>query len=318
VIHVEGATRPNSPRLPNYTKANVYFPRHLINEDPQYSPILSRMVQDYFVNIGLPVVGRWERCARGMWPLTQGRNAPVPQAYPAQSVPASIPNGSSTFVYHGHSVNTNPTPTPSRIIVDDYDDDSEELDQAVLESLAIVERCALLEADLFTIRAKLTATEDALNKALSCVANLQEQLDAGQATRAHVSALADGLGSGSPVCRQLSRHPSPLPQTPTTPSRPGSYRIATTTPRVFHQAQQLSQLDGPISSQNGSPFAAPHVDALRNYYSYLTDHDLSGFIPALDTLRNSFPISSWSEQMKLFDFPLDEKDSVMSLMANIC
>ena len=56
VIHVEGATCPNSLHLPEYMKADVYFPRHLINEDPHYSPVLSRMVQEYIVDIGLPVV----------------------------------------------------------------------------------------------------------------------------------------------------------------------------------------------------------------------------------------------------------------------
>ena len=315
MIHVEGATRPNSPHLPKYMKADVYFPRHLINEDPCYSHVLSRMVQEYIVNIGLPVVERWES-AGAMWSLTQGRNAPIPQPYPTQTIPASIPNGSSTFVYHGHSINNNPV--PRHVIVDDYNDDTDELTPAELESLAILDRCASLEADLITVRAQLTATEDALNKSLAREANLWAQLDAAQATHAHVSALVDGLGSGTPVRCQLSHHPSPLPQTPTTPSHPSSDHTATTTPRVYCSAQPLSHVGGPSPSQNSNHFAAPHVEALANYYNFLREHDLSGFISALDTLRKSIPISSWSEQMKILDIPVDKIDTIMGLMANAC
>ena len=313
IIHVEGTTRPNSPCRPDYTKADVYFPRHLINEDPRFSPFLSHMVQEYIVNIGLPVVERWERCAGALWSLTQGKNVSVPQPYPAQTVPASFPNGSSTFVYYGHSVDANPTHRHD--IVDDYDDDIDILTPAELESLAILEQCATLEGDLVTVRAQLTATQDALNESLSREANLRAQLDAVQAAHAHV----DGFGSSSPVRRQLSRHPSPLPQTPT-PSRPtGSFhRTATTTPRVYRSALPLSHVDGPSPSQNSSPFVSQHVEALANYYNFLWEHDLSGFIPTLDTLRKSIPISSWSEKMKHLDIPVEKIDTVMRLMANVC
>ena len=184
-----------------------------------------------------------------MWSLTQGRNAPIPQPYPTQTVPASIPNGSSTFIYHGHSINNNPT--PCHVIVDDYNDDTDELTPAELESLAILDRCASLEVDLITVRAQLTATEDALNESLAHEANLQAQLDAAQATRAHVSALVDGLGSGTPVRHQLSCHPSPLPQMPTTPSCPSSYHTATSTPRVYRSAQPLSHVGSPSPSLHG-------------------------------------------------------------------
>jgi len=230
-------------------------------------------------------------------------------------VPASIPIGSSTFVYHGRSVNANPTPHCDD--VDDYDNVTNEWTAAELESLTLVERCTLLEDELITIRARLTATEEALDESLAHEANLRAQLDAAQAPRAHVSALLDGFASGTQVHRQLARHPSPLPQTPTTPSRPSSYRTATTTPPVYCPAQPLSHVTSPSPSQNSSPFAAPHVrvEALANYYSFLREHDLLGFIPSLDTLRKNIPISSWSEQMKHLQVPVDKIDIVMSLMA---
>ena len=214
------------------------------------------MVQDYSVEIGLPVVERWEQCAAAMWSLTQGRNGPVPQPYPTQTKPASFPNGSSNFVYHGLS-----------------------------------------------IKAKSIVRDDMVDE---------------------YNGVTDELSADSPVNYQLSHCPSPsphLPQMPTTPSHSSTYRTPTTSPLVYHKAQTLSQVDSPVSpsllSQNSSPFATPNVEALAKYYTFLTEHDLLGFIPSLDTLQMNFPISSWFEEMKHLDIPVDKIDTVMILMANV-
>ena len=72
ILHVEGATRPNAPRLPEYIKSNVYFPGYLIEANPHFSPVISELVQKFIVDIGMPVIDHWEQCARSMWSLTQG------------------------------------------------------------------------------------------------------------------------------------------------------------------------------------------------------------------------------------------------------
>ena len=61
--------------------------------------------------------------------------------------------------------------------------------------------------DLITIHAQLTATKDALNESLAHEANLQAQLDAAQATHAHVSVLVDGLGIGTPCLPSIVSSP---------------------------------------------------------------------------------------------------------------
>ena len=169
-----------------------------------------------------------------MWSLTQGRKCPVPRPYPAQNEPASFPNGSSNFVYHGLSVKAKSTVWDDMVY--EYEGVTDELSAAELESLAILERCSFLDEDLKTVHAQLTETQDALRGSLACEASLRAQLDA--------------LGSRSPVNYQLSRRPSPsphLPQTPTTPSHSSTYRTPTTSPLVYHQAQTLSQVDSPVS-----------------------------------------------------------------------
>ena len=56
ILHVEGATCPNAPRCPKYVKADVYFPGYLIREDPHISPIISKLIQQYITDIGMPVI----------------------------------------------------------------------------------------------------------------------------------------------------------------------------------------------------------------------------------------------------------------------
>ena len=60
IIHIEGTTCPNAPRQPEYIKSDVYFPGYLIEEDPRLSPIISELVQKYIIDIGMPVIERWE------------------------------------------------------------------------------------------------------------------------------------------------------------------------------------------------------------------------------------------------------------------
>ena len=60
IIHIEGTTHPNAPRRPEYIKLDVYFPGYLIEEDLQLSPIISKLVQKYIVDIGMLVIKWWE------------------------------------------------------------------------------------------------------------------------------------------------------------------------------------------------------------------------------------------------------------------
>ena len=53
VVHVEGATRPGSPNEPEYIKANVYFPGHMVREEPYTSNVVSDIVQRFIRNIGI-------------------------------------------------------------------------------------------------------------------------------------------------------------------------------------------------------------------------------------------------------------------------
>ena len=60
ILHIEGATHPNAPRLPEYIKSNVYFSGYLIKADPHFSPIISELTQKFIIDIRMPVINCWE------------------------------------------------------------------------------------------------------------------------------------------------------------------------------------------------------------------------------------------------------------------
>ena len=120
VVHVEGAARPGSPNLPEYVKANVYFPDHMVREEPYTSTVVSNIVQLFIRDIGIPTIKRFDRCARLLWnkPPYSG---PIPPPYPIKTTsPFASPPASSVFTYYGKQIQ--PTVVDSVDSDSDYDD----------------------------------------------------------------------------------------------------------------------------------------------------------------------------------------------------
>ena len=158
ILHVEGTTYPNAPRRPKFVKADVYFPGYLIQEDPRISPIISELVQKYIADIGMPVIKRWEWCARSIWSLTQGNGNSIPLPYSSQPMqPNAIPRNSSTFVYHGRPLIP---PLPCNVtVVDEYDLEEEELTPSMLEIINMIDQHDTYKSQLETAQAALFVTE---------------------------------------------------------------------------------------------------------------------------------------------------------------
>ncbi|KAJ3499864.1 hypothetical protein NLJ89_g10043 [Agrocybe chaxingu] len=117
MIHIEGATRPGAPKAPEYHRAEVYFTKHFLQEEPNISRTVSDLVQRFIVEAGFPAMHRYERCAKALWPSTyqsttiRAEDAPLP--YPQHGLqPVANPPGSSMFVYHGKPLKTRPTAPP--------------------------------------------------------------------------------------------------------------------------------------------------------------------------------------------------------------
>ena len=100
VVHIEGATRPGSPNEPEYIKADVYFPGHMVCEEPSTSIVVSDIVQRFIRDIGILTIERFNRCSRLL--NIPPYSGPIPALYPMQNTsPVASPPGSSVFTYYG-------------------------------------------------------------------------------------------------------------------------------------------------------------------------------------------------------------------------
>jgi len=320
ILHVEGATRPNAPRLPEYIKSDVYFPGYLIEANPRFSPIISELAQKFIVDIGMPVIDHWERCARSMWSLTQGAGGRIPLPYPSQPVqPDAIPKGSSTFVYNGR-LNSD---QPCHVVVDDDEYEVDQIPQSTMDVINMMEQRDTYKAQLDAVQSMLCATEEALSKSLAREEELRSELSN---ARGILSTRIDGTDSNVNVSRRqlgsASRH---SPHTPRI--TPHISRIASPMPASRHGntfaspsraspiSRRLFSSPSPRSEGPSESDISPEIDALAAYYDFLTTHQLTRLRSDLDLIRRSFPISLWASQLEKANVPLDLIDSLMVLMA---
>ncbi|KAF8961486.1 hypothetical protein BDZ97DRAFT_1921179 [Flammula alnicola] len=300
VLHVEGTIRPNSPKTPDFVKSDVYFPAHFLQEDPRFSPIVSDMVQRFIAEIGLPVIERWERCARARWPMTQGAGNQAPPPYPSQPTqPTAVPAGSSTFVYHGR-----PLPPLDRVVVIDDDDDEFDVDDFTASQLDAINSIETHQFELQTLRTALSDTQQALDDALVREHDLRNQLDE---ARVRLASRADGATPH----HQSVRHATPSTSTPSRRTLPQTYaspsRSGNSTPRKL--------FTGPSPAPSPSRSATRSIDAIAAYYDFLQANELSHLNATLDTIRNSIPMTSWREQLSKAGVPSILTETVMALMA---
>jgi hypothetical protein len=351
ILHVEGATRPNAPRRPEYVKADVYFPGYLIREDPRISPIISELVQQYITDIGMPVIERWERCARTLWSLTQGDGNLLPLPYPSQPMqPDAIPRNSSTFVYHGRPLTP---PSPHNVtVIDEYEE--EELTPSMLEIIDMIDQRDTYKSQLETAQAALSATERALRESLAREEELKRQLENSTAI---LSTHMDGTDPNINVSRRqagsTSRHGFPTPHV--------AHHATSPTRRVVHQTPPASRIASPPTLldrfDNFSPASASHrrnvltspsraspisrrlfaspvapsshsegpdepeasattreMKRLTDHYDFLEIHNLTHLRIALDVIRGSLPISLWAPQLENVGVPPTLIDSLIISM----
>jgi len=323
ILHVEGTTRPNAPRRPEHVKADVYFPGYLIKEDPRISPIISELVQTYIADIGIPVIERWERCARTLWPLTQGDGHRIPPPYPSQPTqPDAILHKSSTFVYHGRPL-ISPSPHDT-VIVDDYEE--EELTPSMLEMINMIDQRDLYKSQLDTVQAALSATEQALSESLAREEDLRCQL---KNAATIMSTSMDGADSNINVSRghpgSASRHGSPTPHITHHTASPAR-RIAHHTPPVSSPLALHDQFDrfsptsasprhnafaspsrrNPIarrlfaspSEGPGEPEVSTTTREIVSLTEFLENHNITHLSRTLDVIRRNLPISLWAAELE--------------------
>lgn len=111
VIHVEGATIPGAPNLPEYLKADVYLPPHLVNERPESHVPIAAMVQTFIEEIGIPTVNRYTAAGRKFgWTFTQNPSShPIPSSQNLALIPPPAKTGSAHYVFRGRPYGSIPS-----------------------------------------------------------------------------------------------------------------------------------------------------------------------------------------------------------------
>lgn len=101
VIHVEGATIPGAPILPECLKADVYLPPHLVDEVPECQFPIAAIVQTYIEDIGIPTVNRYIAAGRNFgWTFTQNQSTyTIPSSQNLPFIPPPAIPGSAHYVF---------------------------------------------------------------------------------------------------------------------------------------------------------------------------------------------------------------------------
>jgi hypothetical protein len=304
IMHVEGTNRPNSPLCPEFVKADVYFPGYLYYEDARFLPIVSRFTQQFITDIGLPVIKRWEHCARLKWSMTQGHGNPPPPPYPEKDEqPVAIPNGSSIFVIHGSKVTADDAALHQE---NDSDDGYSQFEPSSMELqlLDVIEKNAYLEDEMSSLRQELIEMKKALSDALAREYTLNAQRSPFTPSR---------HSSTSPSRRTLTyTSTSPL-RAPLTPRKLTSFNSSS--PAGHSGSSRLPET--PLFEESSHVWGGQvprSTESFADFHEFLDFHNISHLTSTLEYIRNNIPISSWPEHMEKLAIPSEKIGSIVSLL----
>ncbi|CAL1708809.1 unnamed protein product [Somion occarium] len=103
LIHIDGTLEPDAPVSPEYVKAHVYLNPGLLEDMPETTAAVVRMVQLFIEDIGLPVIRRWFRAFKKEgFSLTKHstRAIRIPSSIPL--IPRPVPRCSTHHIFRGH------------------------------------------------------------------------------------------------------------------------------------------------------------------------------------------------------------------------
>ena len=151
--------------------------------------------------------------------MTQGAGGTNPPPYPSHAMqPEAIPRGSSTFIYTGRSLSSDPPHDDN----DEYQED--EITQSMVEMVNMIEQRDTYKAQLDAVQSVLSTVEEALAKSLAREEELKSKVNDARGIRSthyvgidsNVNASRRQLGSPSPNYHastpRIFHHTSPTPQ----------------------------------------------------------------------------------------------------------
>ncbi|KAJ7294038.1 hypothetical protein C8J57DRAFT_1491390 [Mycena rebaudengoi] len=103
IMHIEGATAPNTPARPEYLRTSVYIPPHFLRRNPDSHLAIAQIVQLYIESVGVQTVVDFTAGVRmRRWPQVDDAAPPQPNNIPRNIiVPAPMRAGSAHYVFRG-------------------------------------------------------------------------------------------------------------------------------------------------------------------------------------------------------------------------
>lgn len=174
IMHVDGATMPNTPARPEFLKASVYVPPLFLRRNPDAHLPIARIVQLFLESVGVPTVTNFaaDGAARG-WSFTQHGATRTPNHIaPGLVIPQPTTATSAHYVFRGRPhgsldviappVAPTPLPTPAASQTSTHYGSEEPLTadavnllNAIEENAHLTYRVVMLENELAQAQADL-------------------------------------------------------------------------------------------------------------------------------------------------------------------
>lgn len=326
VIHVEGATVPGAPILPECLKADVYLPPHLVDEYPECQFPIAAIVQTYIEDIGIPTVNQYIEAGRKFgWTFTQNQsNYAIPSSQNFPLIPPPAKAGSAHYIFHGRPYGSlplppqpNPTASPpsSRPESTDgyFSDDLNPIELTLLKAAEKIadlesglERAALAEAnyvkEITNLRKELAETYASLRRQEArLVEHTYSSTQSSPSTSYGVSPFT------SPQSSKKNQH-NRFPQLDnlayvSNPSYPEKVPNMSTSYFIQHETTRTNPKQEAVGSTTVSTtYLGPATT------EFITAHNLTRFGPFLRLIVTNHSPTKWSAMLRV----LSLSDSVHS------
>jgi hypothetical protein len=302
----------------------------LLKEEAGSAKAVYDIVQRFISDIGIPTIGRYERCANKVWNLPKSVQCPPP--LPEHGIfPKAWPPGSSCFIYHGMKPDFNIE-----------DDDNDVMTPSQHELLTYAEKEGYLKAELTSAKGRIGDLEIDLADSHRRIQELLVQVE--HLTNAGTTPATCSLphtpnrhrtlafSQKSPQVLNVSSHASPVAQMPTeygmfiheahdlddmfqikhltnpTPATPRNL------PHASAYSQKSPQIHSPLRHKTYSTTLT--ASATTEYGTFIEMHNLDDAFPAIDLVRRKVAMYLWQDELLSAGVPEDLLLQLMAIMSS--
>jgi hypothetical protein len=314
----------------------MYFPGDLLKEEADSAKAVYDIVQRFISDIGIPTIGRYERCANKIWNLPKSVQCPPPLTEHG-IFPKAWPPDSSCFIYHGRKPDIN---------IDD--DDNDIMTPSQHELLTYAEKEGYLKAELMLAKGRIgdleTDLADSRRREQELLVQVEHLTNAGTAPATYSLPHTPNrhrtlaFSQKSPQRLSVSSHASPVAQVPTeygmsiheahdlddmfqikhltnpTPATPRNLPHTSNCHRNPAYSQKSPQIHSPL--RHKTYYTALTASATTEFGTFIEIHNLDDIFPAIDLVRRKVAMYLWRDELLSAGVPEDLLLQLMAVMSS--